>query len=95
MRKLLHLLLLMLIPSILSAGSLEMFRLDHPVYREMDALYTIEGKASPFGARPWTELDIMRLLSIGRCWASDDCGDINRDAVRNSSYTINRDWVWA
>lgn len=40
-----------------------MFQLDHPVYREMDALYTIEGKASPFGARPWTELDIMRLLS--------------------------------
>ena len=66
MRKLLHLLLLMLIPSILSAGSLEMFQLDHPVYREMDALYTIEGKASPFGARPWTELDIMRLLSTSK-----------------------------
>ena len=57
------LLSMFLLPLSLSAGTLEMFQLDHPVYKEMDALYTIEGKALPFGARPWTELDIIHLLS--------------------------------
>ena len=63
MRKILGLAILMVLPFSLYSASLEMFQMDHPVYREMDALYTMEGQASPFGARPWTEVDIMRLLS--------------------------------
>ena len=88
MRKFLPILLMLLIPAMLSAGSLEMFHMDHPVYSEMDALYTIEGQASPFGARPWTEMDIMRLLSTSRDDIIMEACLITPYIKRNSSYII-------
>lgn len=44
------------------AASLELFELSHPVYDELEALYVMEGKASPMGAKPWTQADVRRLL---------------------------------
>lgn len=63
MRKLSCLAIFLFLPVLVFSASLEMFHMDHPVYMEMDALYTIEGKASPLGSRPWTEIDVEHLLS--------------------------------
>ena len=63
MRKLSCLATFLFLPVLVFSASLEMFHMDHPVYMEMDALYTIEGKASPLGSRPWTEIDVEHLLS--------------------------------
>ena len=63
MRKILFVLFCLLSVTAVSAASLEMFNLDHPVYEEMDALYTMEGKATPLGMKPWTEIDVEHLLS--------------------------------
>ena len=95
MRKLSCLAIFLFLPVLVFSASLEMFHMDHPVYSEMDALYTIEGQASPFGARPWTEMDIMRLLSTSRDDIIMEVCLITPYIERNSSYTINRDWVWA
>ncbi len=47
----------------LSAATLELFQLDHPVYDEIETLYVLEGKASPLGAKPWSGVDVEHLLS--------------------------------
>ena len=63
MRKgLLTVLLSVVLACTVSAASLAMFDMDHPVYGRMDALYLIEGKAAPLGARPWTETDVRHML---------------------------------
>ncbi len=46
----------------ISASSLYLFDLDHPVYETMEALYLIEGKAAPLGSKPWSETDVRHLL---------------------------------
>ena len=48
--------------SAIFADSLETFQLSHPVYDEVEALYVMEGKSSPMGAKPWTHEDVRRLL---------------------------------
>ncbi|MGN0905855.1 MAG: hypothetical protein ACI4NM_01800, partial [Bullifex sp.] len=47
-----------------SAASLELFELSHPVYYLVETLYVLEGKASPMGAKPWTQSDVKRLTEI-------------------------------
>lgn len=47
----------------LSAATLKLFELDHPVYNEVESLYVLEGKASPLGAKPWSEVDVDHLIS--------------------------------
>lgn len=44
-------------------SGLDMFPLSHPVYAEMEALYMIEGKASPLGSKPWTAVDVAHMLN--------------------------------
>lgn len=48
----------------LSAATLELFQLNHPVYDEIEMLYVLEGKASPLGAKPWSGVDVEHLLSL-------------------------------
>ena len=48
--------------SVLYASSLVLFDLDHPVYDDIEALYLIEGKASPLLAKPWSVTDVRHLL---------------------------------
>ena len=44
--------------------SLRFFDLDDAIYDEIDALFVMEGKSVPIAPRPWTEIDVERLLGI-------------------------------
>lgn len=46
----------------LFANTLMIYDLSDPIYDEIEDLYIIEGKASPIGAKPWTDVDVRHLL---------------------------------
>ena len=46
----------------LFANSLMMYDLSDSIYDEMEDLYILEGKASPMGAKPWSDVDVKHLL---------------------------------
>lgn len=62
-RGILFCILLSLALHIVSAASLYIFSLEHPIYDLVDNLYLAEGKSLPLGSRPWTETDVEHLLS--------------------------------
>lgn len=64
-----------------SAASLEIFRLSHPVYDEVEMLYVLEGKASPLGAKPWTRTDVSHLIS--RIEPSSIHGRVLKDRIES------------
>ena len=53
----------------LVAGEQEIIPLSDSIYREIDSLYIMEGKALPSGARPWTRGEAKEILTSLR--ASD------------------------
>lgn len=62
MKKIVPILLFLVIAVPLFAATQTMFQMDHPVYDEMEVLYTMEGLASPLGTKPWSEKDVERML---------------------------------
>ncbi len=78
--------LMLLSMGVFSSG-LDMFPLSHPVYSEMEALYIIEGKASPLGFKPWTAVDVAHMLD------SVEAGDSSAKALKDriSGYIYGND----
>lgn len=56
------LLLLLTVLSGISSANLLMIEMDSPIYDQIEDLYILEGKASPMGAKPWSEIDVQHLL---------------------------------
>ena len=50
----------------LFAGAQEIIPLSDPIYREIDSLYIMEGRALPSGARPWSRDEAARILDVLR-----------------------------
>jgi len=48
--------------SCLFAGAQEIISLADPIYREIDSLYIMEGRALPSGTRPWSQDEASRIL---------------------------------
>lgn len=71
----------------LSAATLELFQLDHPVYDEIETLYVLEGKASPLGAKPWSGVDVEHLLS--QVEPTSDYTEKLKDKIK--SYIVTKD----
>lgn len=44
------------------SASLTMIDMSSSIYDEVEDLYIMEGKASPMGAKPWSEVDVQHLL---------------------------------
>lgn len=70
-----------LFASALSAASLLFFDLDSPIYNEMNALYVMEGMAVPPIPKPWTEIDVERLL--GRVNPTSETSKTLYDAIKS------------
>lgn len=81
------------------ATSLMMIDMDSPIYDDMEALYILEGKASPMGAKPWSELDVQHLLDwitprtemgiILKNKISEELFDSEKEATFHFSVSVN------
>lgn len=64
MKKLLLSLLMVFvcINMVFSADNMHLIPMESPIYDLMEDLYTLEGKAAPKGAKPWTRVEARNLL---------------------------------
>ncbi len=70
----------LLLPNVFSS-TLMMIDMDSNIYSDMEDLYILEGKASPMGAKPWSELDVQHLLD--RIDPKTDMGKVLKERIES------------
>ena len=62
MKKYILLLVISLLSVLLSAGTVEVYPLDSPLYDEMEILYLSAGYGTPSNSRPWSKAEAVMIL---------------------------------